>query len=161
MWFVVPQWYHSPNTSTVYLLDFSSFHSLSPSSIATPRHTTNNIMIHRKRRQRTSDEVSCKESAIQQNVTLKGGIDAGYFRKLAQHVAMRLCVELCCEEKGCDVAFMWGKNCYGVQCFTHELCSTVPASSRKVSGLLMISHVTFHGQKGICLLMYFFLFLDF
>lgn len=113
-----------------------------------PSNFTNMIFRRRREGRASSNEVSCKESTIEQNVTLKGGLEAGYFRKLAQHVAMRLCVELCCEEKGCDVAFMWGKNCYGVQCFTHELCDVIPASKNKVSGSLMVSHVTFHGQKG-------------
>lgn len=92
------------------------------------------------------DASSCYRSTILQNVTLRGGIEAGYFRKLAEHVAMKLCVELCCEEKGCDVAFMWGKHCYGVQCFSHELCEAIPAK-QNIEGPLMLSHVTFQGQK--------------
>ena len=87
----------------------------------------------------------CYRSPILQNVTLRGGIEAGYFRKLAEHVAMKLCVELCCEEKGCDVAFMWGKHCYGVQCFSHDLCEAVPAK-QKINEPIMISHVTFQGE---------------
>ena len=90
-------------------------------------------------------EGSCGESEIQQNVTLKGGIHAGYFRKLAQYVAMKLCVELCCEEKGCDVAFMTGRNCYGVQCFSEEQCQSIPAK-RLPSEQIFISHVTFKGE---------------
>lgn len=47
-----------------------------------------------------NSDPSCYRSLVMQNVTLRGGIQAGYFRKLAEHVAMKLCVELCCEEKG-------------------------------------------------------------
>lgn len=87
---------------------------------------------------------SCLQSPIKQNVTLRGGINAGSFKKLAQYVAMQLCIRLCCEEKGCDVALMSGKNCYGVQCFSEELCTAVPA--RKAPSSLMISHVTITGE---------------
>ena len=81
------------------------------------------------------------------NMTLKGGIEAGYFRKLAQHVAMQLCVELCCEEKGCDVAVMNGKNCFGVQCFNEELCRSIPVK-KHTDNPFQISHVTFKAEKG-------------
>lgn len=94
-----------------------------------------------------SPEESCKQSAIKSNVTLKGGIEAGYFRKLAEHVTMQLCIELCCEEKGCDVAFMTGKNCYGVQCFSVEFCQALPAK-KKVTDTIMISQVTIKGERG-------------
>ena len=60
---------------------------------------------------------------------------------------MQLCVELCCEEKGCDVAFMSGKNCYGVQCFNEEMCKGLPAK-KQLSEQLMMAHVTFKGESG-------------
>lgn len=91
---------------------------------------------------------SCAQSPIRQNVTLRGGINAGSFKKLAQFVAMQLCIRLCCEEKGCDVALMSGKNCYGVQCFSEELCTAVLA--KKAPSSLMISHVTIKGEEGRC-----------
>lgn len=97
-------------------------------------------------RHRRESYISCSQSPIQNNMTLKGGIQAGYFRKLAEHVAMQLCVELCCEDKGCDVAFMTGKSCYGVQCFNEELCRAFPAK-RQVNDPVLISHVTFKGEK--------------
>ena len=93
-------------------------------------------------------EGSCSQSTIQQNVTLKGGIRAGYFRKLAQYVAMQLCVDLCCEEKGCDVAFMSGKNCFGVQCFSEDQCQTIPAK-KPAPEPIYISQVTIKGEGGM------------
>ena len=87
---------------------------------------------------------SCETSPVRRNVTLRGGIKAGYFHKLAQYVAMELCVQLCCQEKGCDVAFMIGKNCYGVKCFSEELCHVVPA--KNAPRALMISKVDFRGE---------------
>jgi len=104
----------------------------------------------KKWRRSISSDVSCNQSPIQTNMTLKGGIEAGYFRKLAEHVAMQLCIELCCEEKGCDVAFMSGKNCYGVQCFSVELCQASPAM-KKVSENVMIAHVTIKGERATSL----------
>ena len=98
-------------------------------------------------RETNDREGSCGQSEIQHNVTLKGGILAGYFRKLAQYVAMKLCVELCCEEKGCDVAFMSGRNCYGVQCFSEDQCQSIPAKKSPPEPIF-ISHVTFKGEGG-------------
>lgn len=89
---------------------------------------------------------SCEQSVIQRNVSLRGGINAGIFRKLAQYVAMQLCIKLCCEHKGCDVALMSGKNCYGVQCFSEELCRAIPA--KKAPSSLMVAHVTIKGDRG-------------
>ncbi|XP_028404361.1 uncharacterized protein LOC114527001 isoform X2 [Dendronephthya gigantea] len=87
---------------------------------------------------------SCETSPVRRNVTLRGGIKAGYFHKLAQYVAMELCIQLCCQEKGCDVAFMIGKNCYGVKCFSEELCHVVPA--KNAPRALIISKVDFRGE---------------
>ena len=44
------------------------------------------------------------------------------------------------------MALMSGKNCYGVQCFSEELCTAVPA--KKAPSSLMISHVTITGEEG-------------
>ena len=96
-------------------------------------------------RSSSESEGSCGQSEIEHNVTLRGGIRAGYFRKLAQYVAMKLCVELCCEEKGCDVAFMTGRNCYGVQCFSEEQCQSIPTKGFP-SEQIFVSHVTFKGE---------------
>ena len=108
--------------------------------------TSSVIMNNQQQQQQQQQDPSCYRSPVLQNVTLRGGIQAGYFRKLAEHVAMKLCVELCCEEKGCDVAFMWGKHCYGVQCFSRDMCEAVPAK-RDVKESLMLSHVTFQGES--------------
>jgi hypothetical protein len=84
---------------------------------------------------------------VRQNVTLQGGIEAGIFKKIAQFVAMQLCIRMCCDQKGCDVALLSGKNCYGVQCFSEEACKAVPA--KKAPSSLMISHVTIKGEGGM------------
>ena len=48
---------------------------------------------------------------------------------------------------GCDVAFMSGKNCYGVQCFDEDLCTSI-AATKKTPKSVLIAHVTFKGEKG-------------
>lgn len=129
----------------VVILDIYSMKSVEGLHEKRFKSVTSNFELKRWRRTAATDD-SCAQSPIKTNVTLKGGIEAGYFRKLAQHVAMKLCIELCCEEKGCDVAFMSGKNCYGVQCFNEELCRAFPAK-KNVTEPVMISHVTFKGEK--------------
>ncbi|XP_028405506.1 uncharacterized protein LOC114528113 isoform X2 [Dendronephthya gigantea] len=69
----------------------------------------------------------CETSKIYENVTLFGGIHAGNFTDFGEKDNMSHCISFCCEQKHCDVAFMLGKDCYGVQCKTKHLCGTTPA----------------------------------
>lgn len=38
---------------------------------------------------------------------------------------------LCCELERCQAAFLAGKNCYSVTCFTTNHCATAPALNNK------------------------------
>lgn len=40
---------------------------------------------------------------------------------------MRECIEKCCDDASCDLAFMFGDHCYSVQCQNEKLCQAVLA----------------------------------
>ncbi|XP_048590388.1 uncharacterized protein LOC116617788 isoform X2 [Nematostella vectensis] len=82
---------------------------------------------------------ACKKTKIEENVTLRGGIGAGTFRKLAKVTSMASCIELCCKTSSCDVAFLSNMKCYGVECVSDAECesTTTDTSDTKV----LIAHV--------------------
>ena len=68
---------------------------------------------------------SCVPSRIAYNHTLKGGRTAGEYRKLGPSSSIQECIDQCCQSELCDVAFFLNRYCYGVQCYTAELCQTI------------------------------------
>ncbi|XP_066922324.1 uncharacterized protein [Clytia hemisphaerica] len=72
-------------------------------------------------------QMLCTHSPISYNVTLKGGTESGNFTDLGGVDDMDLCISLCCEIASCQLAFMIGKRCLAVQCYTEELCQTIKA----------------------------------
>ena len=92
---------------------------------------------------------TCTHVDLKQYVTLRGGIKAGNFSKLGIVRDMQTCVDACCEDQACDVAFMPGHVCYTVDCFTEKLCETIPAEpSRAANGSVQISHIVRGGGNG-------------
>ena len=92
----------------------------------------------------------CKNSDIQYNSTLKGGIKAGNFTDLGKIAEISTCIRLCCGRKDCDVALMLEANCYAVNCYNEDLCQTVLA---RKSGLLTnlsprLSYITSRDEEG-------------
>ena len=47
---------------------------------------------------------------------------------------METCIQMCCDKDDCEMAFMPGKHCYGVDCFSQEHCeiTTVKPSNLTV-----------------------------
>ena len=47
---------------------------------------------------------------------------------------METCIQMCCDKDDCEMAFMPGKHCYGVDCFSPEHCEikTVKSSNLTV-----------------------------
>lgn len=39
---------------------------------------------------------------------------------------MQACLQRCCHKKSCDVVLLIDGRCYGVACFSEELCKPVP-----------------------------------
>lgn len=43
------------------------------------------------------------------------------------------CIEKCCREKTCEVAFLVDNKCHSVECYGDELCQSVPVEDEKFS----------------------------
>lgn len=92
---------------------------------------------------------TCTHLDIKHDVTLRGGIKSGNFTKLGYLRDMQTCVDACCQDQKCDVAFMPGHVCYSVSCFSEKLCESIPAvPSIAANRSVRISHVVRGGGKG-------------
>ncbi|XP_073240537.1 uncharacterized protein [Porites lutea] len=92
---------------------------------------------------------TCTHLDIKHDVTLRGGIKSGNFTKLGYLRDMQTCIDACCQDEKCDVAFMPGHVCYSVSCFNEKLCESIPAvPSIAANRSVRISHVVRGGGKG-------------
>lgn len=73
----------------------------------------------------------CIPSRIAYNYTLKGGKNAGNVKELGKVQSIYDCMDKCCESDTCDVAFFLKQKCYTVECFSEELCQSVPIRNAK------------------------------
>ena len=86
---------------------------------------------------------------LKQGVTLRSGIKAGKFTRQGIVRDMQTCIDACCQDPTCDVAFMPGHVCYTVECTSEKTCEAVPATaSSAVNGSVKISHIVRGGGKG-------------
>ena len=70
----------------------------------------------------------CYPTTIHESVSLKYGPESGDFYDYGNIGEMEKCVDLCCKDGDCDVAFMIGRTCYTTSCYTIEKCQMIPAS---------------------------------
>jgi len=92
---------------------------------------------------------TCTHLDQKDNVTLRGGIKAGKFLKHGVVKDMKTCIDACCQDETCNVAFMPGNNCYTVNCYSEQLCESIPATpSHLAQGGVQISHIIRGGGKG-------------
>ena len=61
---------------------------------------------------------------------------------------MQTCIDACCQDLKCDVAFMPQTTCYSLKCFDEKLCETVPAVRRRSNKSVQISHIVRGGGRG-------------
>lgn len=66
--------------------------------------------------------LKCPHGPILTNVTLRHELRAGKFSRLGLAANMDTCIQMCCEKDDCEMAFMPGKHCYGVDCFSQKHC---------------------------------------
>ena len=69
---------------------------------------------------------TCHPDSILAGHSLKGGTRAGRFESLGETASMHACLQRCCTKQTCDVALLIDGRCYGVACFSMELCEAVP-----------------------------------
>ena len=86
------------------------------------------------------------KTPIEENVTLKGGIGAGTFKKMGKVTEMKSCIQLCCKDMSCDVAFMSAQNCYAVECVSDDECESTTTDTSDVQ--VLIAHVKKIAKKS-------------
>ena len=92
---------------------------------------------------------TCTHLDQKDNVTLRGGIKSGKFTKHGVVNNMNTCIDECCQDETCNVAFMPGTTCYTVSCYSEKLCESIPAiPSNFAVGGVQISHIIRNGGKG-------------
>ncbi len=57
---------------------------------------------------------------------LARGGEAGEFKDVGKVGKPHICTRLCCENNNCDLAYMFGRNCFLVKCHSEESCRVVP-----------------------------------
>ena len=87
-----------------------------------------------------------------QNATLEGQLHAGNFTFLDAVKDMEECMSLCCASKRCQLAYMDNAKCYGVKCYSEELCKiTTGISTNDVKISLMVRNdINRKGKNLIC-----------
>ena len=68
----------------------------------------------------------CHSDKILAGHSLKGGTRAGHFQALGETASMHACLQRCCSRHPCDAALLIDGRCYGVACFSKELCEAIP-----------------------------------
>ncbi|XP_022798423.1 uncharacterized protein LOC111336565 isoform X1 [Stylophora pistillata] len=69
------------------------------------------------------------QSEIFSNKTLVGGLEAGKFSFEGVVSDMHMCMDRCCAQQGCNVAYMVDNNCFSVACYSPSLCKISDTSS--------------------------------
>ena len=70
----------------------------------------------------TQQKSVCWDGEILRNYTLVGGINAGTFTDNGKSSNMDICMQFCCKQESCDLAFMIEEDCYSVACNSNGAC---------------------------------------
>ena len=68
---------------------------------------------------------ACPHSATKHNVGLRHGLKTGKFSYIGELSDMRKCLDTCCHDPDCDIAFMLDQSCYTVNCMNESVCHSV------------------------------------
>uniref|UniRef100_A0A7M5X7V4 Uncharacterized protein n=1 Tax=Clytia hemisphaerica TaxID=252671 RepID=A0A7M5X7V4_9CNID len=69
----------------------------------------------------------CSHQPILNNVTLTGGIRSGKFKSHGHVDNMKDCIQYCCDQDECDLAFMVKNTCFSLKCLDDKLCRSKAA----------------------------------
>ena len=76
---------------------------------------------------------ACPHSPIERNVGLRHGLKTGKFSYIGELFGIQKCLDVCCHEPDCDIAFMLDQSCYTVNCTTDSVCRSVPYYQQQYS----------------------------
>lgn len=82
-------------------------------------------VVHKKTVNKGSSQM-CHTDKIFSGHSLKGSTRAGHFDTLGETPSMHACLQRCCSKHTCDVALLIDGHCFGVACYSKELCEPVP-----------------------------------
>lgn len=77
--------------------------------------------------------LKCPHGPILTNVTLRHELRAGKFSRLGMAEDMETCIQMCCDKDDCEMAFMPGSHCYGVDCFSQQHCEITTVKPSNVT----------------------------
>lgn len=75
---------------------------------------------------------TCHHSAVQDDVTLRGGIAKEGVQDAGIVVDINECIGLCCRSTSCSVAFMLKDNCFLLPCTDTQLCQAVKLPTKRL-----------------------------
>ena len=76
------------------------------------------------------NQTECRSNGTMSDHRFVAGMKAGIFTdhgEAADTDDIEACVKYCCMDKLCDVAYMVGRRCYTLQCFSPQTCRTFAA----------------------------------
>ncbi|KAJ7382471.1 hypothetical protein OS493_034632 [Desmophyllum pertusum] len=76
---------------------------------------------------------ACPHSAIEHNVGLRRGLKTGKFSYIGEMFDIEKCLQVCCRDVDCDIAFMLDQSCYTVNCTNKSMCHSVPYHQHQYS----------------------------
>ena len=81
----------------------------------------------------TDSHSLCPHSSVEHNVGLRRGLKTGNFTYIGELFDIKTCLEVCCRDPDCDIAFMLGQSCYTVHCASELVCRSIPYHQHKYS----------------------------
>ena len=81
----------------------------------------------------TNSHSACPHSSIEHNVGLRRGLKTGNFTYIGELFDIKTCLEECCHDPNCDIAFMLDQSCYAIHCTSESVCQSIPYHQHKYS----------------------------
>ncbi|XP_078381846.1 uncharacterized protein LOC144664603 isoform X2 [Oculina patagonica] len=78
----------------------------------------------------------CSQGLTINNVILNGGMGAGEVAQFPHVSDLQLCIEKCCLNSKCHLAYVIQDVCYTVNCFSRDLCRTRPIENTAVHSVI-------------------------
>lgn len=91
---------------------------------------------------------ACPHSPVEHNVGLRHGLKTGKFSYIGELFDIEKCLDVCCHEPDCDIAFMLDQSCYTVNCTNESACRSVPYHQHQYSTKAVFVFRRFNKQKS-------------
>lgn len=69
--------------------------------------------------------------SINPHSTPYGNQSAGTYKKINHADSLQDCVEACCEDTDCNMAFLFNTDCFSLQCHNYKLCRPLKRKGKK------------------------------